>query len=88
MVPDANPADPEMEFVLMVWGTSFGAIGWRPAGWNEDCRAMPVIEDGYSDAWPMKLDASPFKLENKKTPVMLVFSIHIILISACLYFFS
>jgi len=34
-----------MEFVLMIDGTSYGAIGWRPSGFDKTCKRWPLIKD-------------------------------------------
>ncbi len=38
-------SDKEMEFVLIVNGTSYGAIGWRPSSLDRSCQSMPAIDD-------------------------------------------
>lgn len=47
VVSDASvpEADKEMEFILVVNGTSFAAIGWRPASINKSCKSLPAVEE-------------------------------------------
>jgi hypothetical protein len=38
----------EMEFILLVNGTSYAGIGWRPADLGPICKSWPFIEDANS----------------------------------------
>lgn len=48
--PAAKEENKEIEFILVVQGTSYGAIGWRPVGADKTCKRWPYIQDTSSDA--------------------------------------
>jgi len=43
VIPSKFPAKKEIEFVLEIDGTSYGALGWRPASFGKSCQRWPFI---------------------------------------------
>jgi len=44
-LPADSEEEKEIEFVMVINGTSYGALGWRPAGMDKSCKQFPEIRD-------------------------------------------
>ncbi|XP_046972493.1 uncharacterized protein LOC124539236 [Vanessa cardui] len=61
----------EMEFVMMVNGTSYAALGWRPKGLKKECKNFPVLGppvDAPSTPAPEPLPEPEPKSEPEPSP--------------------
>ena len=50
VVPASQEKNKELEFILIINGTSYGAIGWRPASLDKTCKGWPYIQNLTSTA--------------------------------------
>jgi hypothetical protein len=50
ILPAKKEENKEIEFVLLIQGTSYGALGWRPSSFTKTCKRWPFIQNSTVEA--------------------------------------
>lgn len=49
ILPAAKEENKEIEMILIIKGTSYGALGWRPSGFKASCKRWPFIDNSTAE---------------------------------------